>query len=352
MHRPGGVQRPFDAWRGRWGARLHALGMRWLPRRVLRWIVLRRQPRTVSLELTTKCNLACPLCPTHVVGRRTNRLAEEHVDRVLAAKRSLRTACLHVLGEPLLHPDVAGIVARLEERGIRTHFGTNGLDLERHARDLVEAGLSSISIAIDGHEPKSYGRYRVGGDFERVLAGVRALLAAQRDRPDARLHVQLQAIVFPYLEGAVGDVEQFLLGLGADSVVLKEPSLFVDDEAWAAVEGDALRGGRDGARFEGAAARARAFVDGLGEGAAAAPHARTREGRSLMRDRKLCPQLGKAYVLCDGRVVSCGVDALGETAYGNLNDATLPEIWRSEAHAELIRSFQERRLRLCSMCTL
>lgn len=337
------------AWRERWGTAIHAVARRWLPARLLRWLALHRAPRSVDVELTTECNLACPLCPTHVVERRARTMSAAHVEGVLAAAPGLRVASFHVLGEPLRHPDLAAIVARFEASGVRTHFGTNGVELEGHVPDLVAAGLSSISVAIDGDGPQLYGRYRVGGDFERVVAGVRALVAARDQRGADRPRIQLQAVVFPYLEERVGEVEDFLWSLGADAVVLKEPSLFVDLEAWAAVQGSSsLRT----VRLDGARARADAFVASLGPPSPNAAHSRTRPSRRPLREERLCPQLTRAHVLSDGRVVGCCVDVLGETAYGHLDDAPLPELWRSPARAELIQRFQERRLRLCTLCTL
>lgn len=311
---------------------------RLLPRRVLRARAIRRLPRVANVEVTTKCDLACPLCPTHVVERRAPMIEEAAVAGVLAVADGLRDVCFHVQGEPLLHPRLFEFVDRFEEKGVRTHFSTNGKRLRERVPEIVASRLSSISIAIDGVRQEDYGRYRTGGDVEGLLEGVRALVDARGESPTPR--IQLQLILFPYLEERLSEEVRVLESLGADVVEIKRASLDVDPRPFAARLGER--------RVDQALARARAFASSLRGGVTRF----ARMGGRLHRDEPLCPQLEKATVLCDGRVVACSLDADGGTAYGSVLDHSLAEIWRSDARRELLAKFQAGALPLCASCAL
>jgi len=83
-------------------------------------------------------------------------------------------------GEPLLRKDLVGIVRKLTGLSdqVKVALTTNGLLLEAHAGQLKEAGLHSVNISLDAIDPERY-RQITGGRLERVLAGIRAVRAAE-----------------------------------------------------------------------------------------------------------------------------------------------------------------------------
>jgi MoaA/NifB/PqqE/SkfB family radical SAM enzyme len=100
-----------------------------------------------------RCNLSCAYCneydavsspvPLPTMLRRLDLLAD------------LGTAMITVSGgEPLLHPDLDAMVARMRKRGMVASLITNGyyLSVERIAR-LNRAGLDYLQISIDNVEP-------------------------------------------------------------------------------------------------------------------------------------------------------------------------------------------------------
>jgi len=118
------------------------------------WAALdRHHPVLVHIIPMRRCNLACRYCneydavsapvPLEVMLRRVDRLAE------------LGTSAITISGgEPLMHPDLDKIVARIRERGMIVTLITNGyyLSPERIAR-LNRAGLDHLEISIDNLEP-------------------------------------------------------------------------------------------------------------------------------------------------------------------------------------------------------
>jgi MoaA/NifB/PqqE/SkfB family radical SAM enzyme len=315
---------------GRLRRRLRRAWYAWLPDALLAALTCWKLPRSVQLEVTTACNLRCPLCPTHETPRGGSRLALAAVENVVrGAGRRLKVANFHVLGEPLLNRELFAMVRHCERRGVRTSFSTNGMLLDRRLDALLDSGLSHVSIAVDGQTPEEHARYRAGGDLDVVLRNLRALLEARRARGASKPVVQVRMIMFSYNEAREAEARDFLESLGADSVSLKRPSY------------DALP-----------TYAARAFLAGVDTSAARRWARPAVAPDRLYRNQRMCPQLERPTVLSDGSLVACCMDAMGETAFGNVNDARFRALWRGRAHREVVASFLRRELPLCSRCTL
>src|ERR1700686_3669469 len=122
-------------------------------RGVVKGLITTRHPLLVHIIPIRRCNLACTYCNefddfSKPVGfaemfRRIDRLAE------------MGTAVMTISsGEPLLHPDLDQIIARMRKHGILSGVITNGylLTAERIER-LNRAGLKYLQISIDNAMP-------------------------------------------------------------------------------------------------------------------------------------------------------------------------------------------------------
>lgn len=78
-------------------------------------------------------------------------------------------------GEPLLRPDLAELVAALAAlaSGPEITLTTNGLLLERRAKELKAAGLSRVNVSLISPEPDTYSSL-TGGAVASVLRGLSA----------------------------------------------------------------------------------------------------------------------------------------------------------------------------------
>jgi MoaA/NifB/PqqE/SkfB family radical SAM enzyme len=122
-------------------------------RGVLRGLFSTRHPLLVHIIPIRRCNLACTYCnefddfskpvDTAEMMRRIDRLGE------------LGTSVVTISGgEPLLHPDLDQIIARMRKNGILSGMITNGylLTAERIQR-LNKSGLEYLQISIDNAMP-------------------------------------------------------------------------------------------------------------------------------------------------------------------------------------------------------
>ena len=102
------------------------------------------------LEITNVCNLDCVFCPK--TERKALRLSPEEfellTDRLVGEVRFLY---FHLMGEPLLHPDLPHFIGRARDKGFIPVLTTNGT-LLGHAEALLEAPLHKVQISLHSHE--------------------------------------------------------------------------------------------------------------------------------------------------------------------------------------------------------
>jgi len=118
---------------------------------------IREYPLLVDLELSSICNLQCPMCPT-VSKDYTKKIKKGLMDYELATKiidevgGKIFSLRLSLVGEPTLNPRFLDIIKYAKEHGIReVSFLTNGSRLEvNFIKDLVRAGADWMTISIDG----------------------------------------------------------------------------------------------------------------------------------------------------------------------------------------------------------
>jgi MoaA/NifB/PqqE/SkfB family radical SAM enzyme len=142
----------------------------------------------VGLELTSKCNLRCGMCPLPVLRR-----PYEDMDWPLVEKAEreihglgLKLKWLHEMGEPLLYPRIDDAIRLFPEASV----STNGLVLtEAVGAKLLASPLKRLRICVDSINPKVYPQLRTGGDFDKLVELTRKFLAQAKGAP-MRIEIQ------------------------------------------------------------------------------------------------------------------------------------------------------------------
>ena len=112
--------------------------------------------RYLFLEVTRRCNLACAYCGSDCTGR--GDAGELSTGEWIAAVRQIaadfdpaRIMVAVTGGEPLLKPGLPDLLRALRDCGFPYGMVTNGQLLDADwARVLVDAGIGSISVSLDG----------------------------------------------------------------------------------------------------------------------------------------------------------------------------------------------------------
>lgn len=162
-------------------------------------------PYLLFVEPLYYCNLSCPLCQRQSYGdsegkareRDAGKLSLKTFDRVLDEIGDDLFQC-HIfgLGEPLIDwPLTREIVRRAHQKRIFTLVSTNAtLITPEMADEIVRSDLDHLVCAIDGISQPSYSAYRVGGQVEDALRGMR-LVCEARDRFKKSLEIEWQFLV-------------------------------------------------------------------------------------------------------------------------------------------------------------
>jgi MoaA/NifB/PqqE/SkfB family radical SAM enzyme len=140
------------------------------------------KPRTIGLEATSSCQLRCPSCPTAsgairpVLG--TGYLKFQDFQALVDANPWLSEIELSNYGEMFLNPDLLKILEYAHRQSVGL-TANNGVNLN-HARADVLEGLvkfrfRSLTCSIDGASNETYGMYRIGGSFDRVIENLRTI---------------------------------------------------------------------------------------------------------------------------------------------------------------------------------
>ena len=152
---------------------------------IVKGLASKRHPLLAHIIPTRRCNLACTYCnefddvsnpvPTEEMFQRIDRLG------------AMGTAIVTISGgEPLLHPDLDAIIARIRKNGMMAGLITNGylLVADRIER-LNRAGLEYLQISIDNVMPDDVSKKSL-----KVLDQKLALLAEHAD-----FHVNINSVL-------------------------------------------------------------------------------------------------------------------------------------------------------------
>jgi len=105
----------------------------------------------VYVEITNVCNLNCAFCPKTHRPPRMMRPAEFSavLDKIAPLTQYL---CLHLMGEPLLHPELSELLRLAHGAGMHVSLTTNGILLPKLSDALLDAKLYKTSISLHAWE--------------------------------------------------------------------------------------------------------------------------------------------------------------------------------------------------------
>ncbi|MBQ4067390.1 MAG: radical SAM protein [Clostridia bacterium] len=109
------------------------------------------------IEITNVCNLNCSFC--HGTARAHRFMSEEEFALAAGGVQGFADYLyFHLMGEPLLHPNIGRFFEIAGELGFRVILTTNGTLLKRRERELLSApSLHKVSISLHAYEANEMG---------------------------------------------------------------------------------------------------------------------------------------------------------------------------------------------------
>jgi len=139
------------------------------------------QPTSVRISVTDRCDFACTYCrPSRNDGYVDGRLMTPAWKAMFQGLKDAGVRRVRLTGgEPLIHPEILGIVEHLAGMGFEDlSLTTNASQLKKLALPLRRAGLQRVNISIDSLDPERFRAITRGGELDKVLAGIDAALEA------------------------------------------------------------------------------------------------------------------------------------------------------------------------------
>jgi len=165
--------------------------------------------RKVYVEATNVCNLACLMCIRNIWEESSGFMEEAIFEKILDGIEKLSfppTVFFGGFGEPLAHPHIVDMVASAKKVGATVELITNATLLTpERSRQLIQAGLDTLWISLDGIHPESYADIRLGAELQKVLENIETF---QRLRPPAHLPHPKIGIVFVAMRRNIADLPE------------------------------------------------------------------------------------------------------------------------------------------------
>lgn len=115
------------------------------------------QFKKIYIEITNTCNLECTFCPK--TKRKPEFMSVDLFKRILEqVKDHSRYLHFHVMGEPLLHPEIGSFLDICEDKGFKVNITTNGT-LVKQAKEklLFKPAIRAMNFSLhifDENTPK------------------------------------------------------------------------------------------------------------------------------------------------------------------------------------------------------
>ena len=303
-----------------WPSRINLLaaGLNLARRRARPW----SWPLHMQIELTSFCELECPVCPTGIGGlaRSARAIDPDLFDQALREVGPyLLTLSLWAWGEPLLYKHLDRALETAGRYPMATLLSTNGqsLDTPRVQEALQRHPPTYLIVAIDGLTDETNRVYRKGARLAPALQGVRALSDWKRRTGSQFPVLHCRFMAMRQNEHEMPALREFAADAGFDMVSLRSLSIIdgaEDAHRHMVPTDEVLRA----YRYEG--------------------------GRRVPRHDFVCQHaFSFPTILADGTVVACEQDFNGQQAYGVLRrDGSFRDIWEGARAAEVRRTIRDR----------
>ena len=167
---------------------------------------VRGMPYILKIENTNICNLRCPLCYENRKkhdfegARGFGRMKVEEFRKIVKELHPwVYRINLYGFGEPLLFSEIFEMIRIATDQNISVAITTNFNTVNRkRIEKIIDSGLEHLIISVDGIDQKSYERYQVGGNFEKVINNIRLLLEAKEKRKVKYPLVDLQFLIMKH----------------------------------------------------------------------------------------------------------------------------------------------------------
>lgn len=113
---------------------------------------------SLRITLTNRCNVNCLYCHHDGMVRSKDEMTADELYTICKIAKKIGVRKIRLSGgEPLLKKDIVEIVEKIASLDFKDiSMTTNGILLEKYAKDLKEAGLDRVNVSLDTLDRKTY----------------------------------------------------------------------------------------------------------------------------------------------------------------------------------------------------
>ena len=113
---------------------------------------------SLRITLTNRCNVNCLYCHHDGMVRSKDEMTADELYTICKVAKNLGVKKIRLSGgEPLLKDDIVEIVERIASLDFKDiSMTTNGILLEKYAKDLKDAGLDRVNVSLDTLNRETY----------------------------------------------------------------------------------------------------------------------------------------------------------------------------------------------------
>lgn len=303
----------------------------------------------IKIELSSKCNSACLMCPRIIEKKEFRRndhmkfdtfkkiideLEEEikkleqeekdvklknalekivpynqillncfSVESMNSIKEGKLILRLHGFGESFLNPDFIKIIEYIKNKDFYTTISTNGSVFEKmFIKKLIKLDvIKEVIFSFDSHIPKQYNLIRKGLDYDKIISNIEKFREIINNIGSPCPKIRINIVKTKENSHNITESLDFFLSKG--------------------------------------------FVAGIDE------DIMLREKIKFENDKIFCPIMQYSlFIHSNGDVVKCPLDSTGKLKIGNIKEKSLKEIWSSKKNKEYLEINQSGKLKNLDIC--
>lgn len=299
-------------------------------RTILHEVVPIDTPFLLGIFLGDICNFKCKYCiqsaddSTHEKKQLVKEFLDwdtfvKIVDSAKQFPQRIKTVLLTSIGEPLLHPDIAKMIAYMKEVGLADAYEivTNASVLTPElGKQLVDAGLTRLCVSLQGLTAKKYKEIcGVEIDYDQFYGQLKRFY--EYSRGHCKLHIKTVDLA---------------LDAGEENTFMEMYTPICDT-----IHIDKIMPVFEGIQYEGLVQDTAPFTQ-----------------EQFIKNKEVCCStiFYTLYTLADGRIAPC-CDHPQPVIYGNIQEMGLVEAWNSQRRkAFLIQNLTHKRCenQRCAQC--
>lgn len=141
-------------------------------------------PQNVIVETIFGCNSSCVMCPINMPTERTKGLMSDDVfkkaiDGLAVYAENIVQIDLFGVGEPFLDKQMPERIKYTKSKGFKDVGVATNADLmtPKLAQVVLEAGLDTVMVSLDGTTPEVHEGIRVNTSYPRIIENVKTTIA-------------------------------------------------------------------------------------------------------------------------------------------------------------------------------